>query len=113
MCELFEVVFFTASTSNYAEKVLDALDPEHRAPYRLYRQHCTLINCEFVKDLSQLGRDLKDVIIVDNLPSCYSLQPCNGIPILTWINNKSDRELDRLSSILEPLSKVSYVVDIG
>jgi hypothetical protein len=111
MCELFEVVFFTASTSNYAEKVLDALDPERRALHRLFRQHCTLINCEFVKDLSQLGRDLKDVIIVDNLPSCYSLQPCNGIPILTWIENKSDRELDRLSSVLEPLSKVDDVRD--
>lgn len=111
MCELYEVVIFTASTSNYADKVLDELDPERRAPHRLYRQHCTLINCDFVKDLSQLGRDLKDVIIVDNLASCYALQPCNGIPILTWTDNKSDRELDRLSSILELLAKVDDVRD--
>eukprot|EP00826_Nyctotherus_ovalis_P054990 TRINITY_DN726_c0_g1_i13.p1 TRINITY_DN726_c0_g1~~TRINITY_DN726_c0_g1_i13.p1 ORF type:complete len:428 (-),score=33.33 TRINITY_DN726_c0_g1_i13:125-1408(-) len=111
MCELYEVVVFTASTSNYATKVIDELDPEHKVPYRLFRQHCTLINCDFVKDLSQLGRDLKDVIIVDNMASCYGLQPCNGIPISTWIDDKSDKELDRLACILEPLSKVDDVRD--
>eukprot|EP00826_Nyctotherus_ovalis_P054584 TRINITY_DN7159_c0_g1_i15.p1 TRINITY_DN7159_c0_g1~~TRINITY_DN7159_c0_g1_i15.p1 ORF type:complete len:443 (-),score=77.93 TRINITY_DN7159_c0_g1_i15:35-1363(-) len=111
MCELFEVAFFTASTSNYADKVLNELDPERKAPHRLFRQHCTLINCEFVKDLSQLGRDLKDVIMVDNLPSCYALQPCNGIPISTWTDNKNDRELDLLAAVLESLSKVDDVRD--
>jgi len=111
MCELYEVVFFTASISNYADKVLNELDPEHKAPYRLFRQHCTLINSNFVKNLSQLGRDLKDVIIVDNLPSSFSLQPCNGIPISTWIDDKNDKELDRFVAILEPLSKVDDIRD--
>lgn len=87
------------------------MDAEGLIPHRLYREHCTLVNCEFVKDLSQLGRDLKDVIIVDNSPDCFTLQPCNGIPILTWTNDKSDRELDRLSSILEMLHKVDDVRD--
>jgi hypothetical protein len=87
------------------------MDPEKMILHRLYRKHCTLINCEFVKDLSQLGRDLKDVIIIDNSPDCYTLQPCNGIPILTWTNDKSDKELDRLSSILEMMHKVDDVRD--
>ena len=33
-----------------------------------------------IKDLNKLGRDLKKVIIVDNLPESYCLQPKN------WIN---------------------------
>lgn len=111
MCELYEVVVYTASTRNYADKVLDAIDPERTVTHRLFRKHCTLYNCEFVKDLSQLGRDLKDVIIVDNSPDCYMLQPCNGIPISTWTNDKNDRELDKLSSILELLHKVDDVRD--
>lgn len=110
MLELYEVVFFTASTSNYADKVLDELDTERKA-YRLYRQHCTLLNCDFVKDLSQLGRDLKDVVMVDNVPTCYALQPCNGIPIATWIDDKNDKELDRFTFILELLAKVDDVRD--
>jgi len=111
MCALYEVVIFTASTRNYADKVLDEMDPDKMAPHRLFRKHCTLVNCEFIKDLSQLGRDLKDVIVIDNSPVCYSLQPCNGIPISTWTNNKEDKELEKLSSILELLYKVDDVRD--
>jgi hypothetical protein len=111
MCALYEVVIFTASTGNYADKVLDKMDPDRMTPHRLFRKHCTLVNCEFVKDLSQLGRDLKDVIIVDNSPACYSLQPCNGIPITAWTNDRKDKELEKLSSILELLYKVDDVRD--
>jgi len=111
VCALYEVVIFTASTKEYANKVIDSIDPDKIIPHRLFRKHCTLVNCDFVKDLSQLGRDLKDVIIIDNLPDCFSLQPCNGIPILTWTNDRNDKELDRLSSILEMLHKVNDVRD--
>eukprot|EP00826_Nyctotherus_ovalis_P009562 TRINITY_DN1252_c0_g1_i5.p1 TRINITY_DN1252_c0_g1~~TRINITY_DN1252_c0_g1_i5.p1 ORF type:complete len:417 (+),score=68.94 TRINITY_DN1252_c0_g1_i5:720-1970(+) len=110
MLEIYEVVFFTASTSGYADKVLDELDAGRKA-YRLYRQHCTLLNCDFVKDLSQLGRDLKDVVMVDNVPNCYALQPCNGIPITTWIDDRNDKELDRFAFILELFAKVDDVRD--
>jgi len=111
VCASYEVVIFTASTKKYANKVIDSIDPDKIIPHRLFRKHCTLVNCEFVKDLSQLGRDLKDVIIIDNSPDCFSLQPCNGIPILTWINDKNDKELDRLSSILDMLHDVNDVRD--
>ena len=63
--ELFEVVIFTASLSNYAEPLLNLLDPEKRIHYRLSRESCSFINSNFVKDLSKLGRDLKNVIIID------------------------------------------------
>ena len=95
----------------YANKVMDFLDSNAIIPYRLFRQHCTLLRGNFVKNLSQLGRDLKDVIIVDNSPLCYALQPCNGIPITTWIDDMSDCELEKLTPILELLSKVDDVRD--
>lgn len=62
-----------------------------------------------MKDLSCCGRDLKKVIIVDNSPNAYSLQPNNGIPIVTWIDDKSDNKLVELIPILEMLSKVDDV----
>lgn len=66
-CELFEVVIFTASLEEYASPLIDLLDIEKKIPYRLYRDSCTIINNNFVKDLSRLGRDLNHVVIVDVL----------------------------------------------
>lgn len=62
-----------------------------------------------MKDLSRLGRDLKDVIIIDNSPSAYMFQQENAIPIISWYQNKSDKELIKLIPILTNLAKVDDV----
>ena len=105
----FEVVIFTASISKYAGPLLDILDKNKICSYRLFREHCTLINTSFVKDLKKLGRDLKDVIIVDNSPMAYLLNSDNGLPILTWFDNRKDRELYKICPILDFLSSVPDV----
>jgi len=61
------------------------------------------------KDLSVCERDLSDVILIDNSPSSYVLQPENALPIVTWIEDLSDKELEKLIPILERLSKVTDV----
>lgn len=62
-----------------------------------------------MKDLSRLGRELKNCVIVDNLPSSYKLHPYNGIPIKSWYDDSSDIELSSLSLLLQHLSKVRDV----
>ena len=107
----FEIIIFTASISKYAEPLLDILDKNKYCSYRLFREHCTIINTSFVKDLKKLGRDLKDVIIVDNSPIAYLLNNDNGLPILTWFDDKNDRELYKICPVLEFLSLVPDVRD--
>jgi len=107
----FEIVIFTASISKYAGPLLDILDKNKYCSYRLFREHCTIINTSFVKDLKKLGRDLKDVIIVDNSPIAYLLNNDNGLPILTWFEDKNDRELYKICPVLEFLSLVPDVRD--
>ena len=109
MEKYYEIVIFTASVSKYADPLLDIIDKKGYCPYRLFREHCPLINTTFVKDLQRLGRDLKDIVIVDNSPLSYSLHPKNGLPILTWFEDKSDRELFEIMPILEFLSNVPDV----
>eukprot|EP00826_Nyctotherus_ovalis_P009565 TRINITY_DN1252_c0_g3_i2.p1 TRINITY_DN1252_c0_g3~~TRINITY_DN1252_c0_g3_i2.p1 ORF type:complete len:442 (+),score=99.63 TRINITY_DN1252_c0_g3_i2:577-1902(+) len=111
MSKAYEIVIYTASTSNYANPLLDVLDPKRLAPYRLFKEHCTILGNLITKNLARLGRDLKDVIILDNSPIAYILQPGNAIPITTWIDNKEDNELSRLTPILKALAKVSDVRD--
>ena len=111
LSKLYEIVIFTASVSKYADPLLDILDKDNYCSFRLFREHCTMIGVTFIKDLNKLGRDLKDVIIVDNSPLSYSFNKENGIPILTWFSDKNDKELVNLIPILEFLSGVNDVRD--
>ena len=109
MSKLYEIVIFTASISKYAGPLLDILDKEKFCSFRLFREHCTLVNSSFVKDLKKLGRDLKNIIIVDNSPLAYLLNSDNGLPILTWFDDKYDQELYKITPVLEFLSEVPDV----
>ena len=111
MTWLYEVVIFTASVSNYADPLMDILDSQKYGFYKFYREHCTYNSRAnyYMKDLSRMGWDIKDLIIVDNLAHSYKLQPENGIPISSWYEDQSDQELDQLSSLLEQLATVEDV----
>ncbi|MCQ2816918.1 MAG: HAD family hydrolase [archaeon] len=105
----YELVIFTASLSKYANPLLNQIDNNGACPFRLFREHCTLINTTFVKDLTRLGRELKDIIILDNSPFAYGLNQDNGFPIESWFYDKNDSELLKIIPILEFLS---YVPDV-
>ena len=106
VCDIFEVVIFTASIQDYANSILDEIDTEKKIKYRLYRDHCITIDKDrYIKNLYCLGRDLKNVIIIDNNPFSYSLNMENGLPISTWETNQSDNELIKLIPLLQYLSK--------
>ncbi|GET89371.1 nuclear lim interactor-interacting factor-like protein [Leishmania tarentolae] len=101
----FEVVIFTASVRAYCDKLMDKIDPQGvLGNLRLFREHCTLCDRSYVKDLYRLGRDLRRVAIIDNSPAAYAFQQRNAIPIKTWINDPKDRELFFLLSLLDRLS---------
>ncbi|CAG9315332.1 unnamed protein product [Blepharisma stoltei] len=113
VAEKFEVVLFTASHKIYAEQVLKFIDPEMKImKYRFYRESCVETNGTFVKDLKVLGRDLREVIIVDNSVQAFSLQPNNGIPIVSWYNDTTDRELYKTLDILDELHGTADVREV-
>jgi len=109
MGELYEVVVFTASLAEYAEPLVKVLDTTNVVSYLLYRQHCTPVNGIYVKDLSLIGRDIKNIILVDNSPNSFLFQPENAYHIKNFFDDKTDRELDRLSYFLENFTKVKDV----
>ena len=93
----------------YANPIIDRLDPFKFISYRLFREDCTLSNDTFVKDLSVLGRDLKNTMILDNCPGSYSFHPYNGLPSNTWIDDEKDNQLYDLWRALKVLAKVEDV----
>ncbi len=101
--KFFEIFIFTASISQYASPLMDELDREKICKGRLYREHCIYNSGLYLKDLKQVGKDLKDVIIIDNNPVSYATNQDNGIPILTWYDNLNDNELNKLLTLLKSL----------
>jgi RNA polymerase II subunit A small phosphatase-like protein len=49
----------------YANPLMDIIDPNKCCTFRLYREHCINTNGVFIKDLTRIGRNMKDIIIVD------------------------------------------------
>ncbi|GFZ07145.1 haloacid dehalogenase-like hydrolase (HAD) superfamily protein [Actinidia rufa] len=97
----FEIVIFTAGLEEYASLVLERLDRKSLISHRLYRDSCREVEGKLVKDLGDLGRDLRRVVIVDDNPNSYALQPENAIPILPFTSDLSDFELQRLMDFFE------------
>lgn len=63
----------------YADPVADLLDQWGVFRARLFRESCVFHRGNYVKDLSRLGRELNNVIIVDNSPASYIFHPENAV----------------------------------
>ena len=107
MSQYFELVIFTASLSKYADPLMDQMDTHRYCTKRLFREHCTYINGVFTKDMSKLGRNMKDAIILDNSPSAYMLQPECAMPIISWYDDPKDRQLYDLIPLFIQLSQIN------
>jgi RNA polymerase II subunit A small phosphatase-like protein len=88
---------------------MQCIDPQRVLHHHLLtRVHCTATlgvaggggSTAFVKDLSLLGRPLHRVIIIDNSPAAYVLQPRNAIPCTTWLGDPADTELQEILQLL-------------
>ena len=101
MSKIFEIAIFTAATKDYADSILDVIDPNKKLiNHRLYRHHTSICEITFVKDLTKIGRNLNRCLIIDNLADNFKLQPNNGIQCGTWLDDMKDTQLNDLDIIL-------------
>lgn len=110
--KLFEVVVFTASVSRYGDPLLDILDTDKVIHHRLFREACYNYEGNYIKNLSQIGRPLSEIIILDNSPASYIFHPQHAIPISSWFSDTHDNELLDIIPLLEDLS-VKTSLDVG
>jgi Dullard-like phosphatase family protein len=102
--EIFDVFVFTASKREYADAVLNYLDP-HRQIFkkRFYRENCINIkNKIYIKDLRMfVNCKQENIVIVDNSLYSFANQLSNGVLINSFYNDKSDRELFSVFNYLQ------------
>ena len=100
----FEIIIFTSSAKSYANNILNKIDPQKKfISYRLYNKHTLFEGGKTVKDLSKIGRDLKKIIMVDNLRTNAKYQLENLYLIKTWTDDVMDKELEILGNFLETI----------
>ena len=111
----YELIIFTTAAQDYADALIDAVEEEKiYFDHRLYRDHCSIINNEFVKDLSRIGRPLDKIILIDNMPQNMRLQKENGIIIKSfWGEDNFDTALFDLIPILVNVAKEGGDARVG
>ncbi|KAB1217617.1 hypothetical protein CJ030_MR3G014859 [Morella rubra] len=106
--EFADLVLFTAGLEGYARPLVDRIDTEDRFSLRLYRP--STISTEYrehVKDLSCLSKNPCRIVLVDNNPFSFLLQPVNGIPCIPFTAGQphDTQLLDVLLPLLKHLSQ--------
>lgn len=111
----FEVFVFTASHQCYANVVLDYLDPTGELIHqRFFRDSCINMNGIYIKDLRIFAnRKLSDVVIVDNAAYSFAYQVDNGIPIISWHDDRDDKEMINLIDYLKSLVEVDDIREVN
>jgi len=97
----YELICFTAGIQEYAEVLMDAIDPERKYfRYRLFRNHCVQVGGSFVKDLRVVNRKLERTVLVDNNAYSFLMQLGNGIPVSSFMDDANDTALHVLQEFL-------------
>ncbi|XP_034531763.1 CTD small phosphatase-like protein 3 [Notolabrus celidotus] len=105
MAKTYELFVYTCAKKEYAEKILNILDPQRKLfRHRLYQEDCACVLGHYIKDLSVLGRDLAKTVVLDNAPHTYPYHLMNTVPIKSWSGESDDRELQKLIPSMERLS---------
>ncbi|CAK80750.1 unnamed protein product (macronuclear) [Paramecium tetraurelia] len=103
MSLLYTIYVYTASSSAYASAIVRYLDPKGQwISGILSRQNCLETKQGFyIKDLRVISnKQIKNMLIVDNLAHSFGFQIDNGIPILEWHDDMNDQELKYLATYL-------------
>lgn len=107
----FEIVIYTADQGMTVFPILDALDPHGYIMYRLVRDATHFVDGHHVKNLDNLNRDLRKVIVIDWDPNSTKLHPENTFNIPRWSGNDDDTTLLDLLSFLMTIAN-SEVDDV-
>ncbi|XP_029286438.1 CTD small phosphatase-like protein 2-B isoform X2 [Cottoperca gobio] len=113
MAKIYELFVYTCAKKEYAEKILDILDPQRKLfRHRLYQEDCACVLGHYIKDLGALGRDLAKTVVLDNAPHTYPYHLMNTIPIKSWSGESEDRELQKLVPYMEKMSAAEDFRDV-
>ena len=104
-----ELITFTSASKEYARPIINEIELKNKYfDYCLFREHSIICGNDFVKDISRIGRDMKKIIIIDNMEENFRLNKKNGIKIYPFYGDENDNVLNELKKILIMIFKQGY-----
>ena len=109
----YELISFSSEPDIITKSIIKEIESKEKIfDYNFGREHCVLCDNILVKDISLIGRDLANIIIVDDNENSFRLNEENGIKISKFEgyqgNNKNDNALFELKKILILIYKENY-----
>ena len=110
----YELISFSSEPDNITKSIIKEIESKEKIfDYNFGREHCVLCENTLVKDISLIGRDLSNIIIVDDNENSFKLNEENGIKISKFEgydinNNKNENALFELKKILILIYKSNY-----
>ena len=110
----YELISFSSEPDTITNSIIKEIESKEKVfDYNFRREHCILYDNTLVKDISLIGRDIKNIIIVDDNEKSYQLNEENGIKISKFEQNKGnssriDNALFELKKILILIYKANY-----
>jgi len=114
MQKYFVLNVFTCSDLVYAESILEKIGAR-----KYFQKIYSRVNCKkgqdknLSKDLSVLGIDMADVILVDDLERHIEDNMLNALKISDYIGGKTDGELKKIGRFLKKLALCQDVRSVG
>ena len=104
-----ELITFTSASKVYAQPIIKEIESQNKYfDYNFFREHSTIYGNDFIKDISKIGRDMKKIIIVDNLEDNFKLNKKNGIKIAPFYGDENDKVLFELKKLLVMIYEQKY-----
>ena len=107
----YEIISFTKLSKEYSDIIIKEIEGNKKLfDYNMCRDHCSLVGRKFIKDISRIGRDLKKIIMVDDLEDNLRLYVNNGILICPFNgkNDGDDKVLFELKKLLILFFRLGY-----
>ena len=105
----YEIISFTKLSKEYSDIIIKEIEGNKKLfDYNLNRDHCSLVGRDFIKDISRIGRDLKKIIMIDDLEDNLRLYVNNSILICPYKKDGDDRVLFELKKLLILFFRLGY-----
>ena len=107
----YEIISFSKFSKSYSNTIVNYIQQGRKLfDANLYREHCSLVGKKFIKDISRIGRDMRRIIMIDDLPENLERFKSNGILILPYEGEEqsNDRVLFELKKLMILFYKLGY-----